>query len=89
MNKPEHTIRYYENGQVSCEEWRVNNQLHRVDGPANISYYKNAQVKYEEWHINDKQLTKEQIKEIKWSLQFNKDLEETLSVNKGEQHATK
>jgi len=46
-------IKYYNNGNLAYEEYRINNKRHRLDGPACINYY-NGLVEYEEYRFNDK-----------------------------------
>ena len=74
-------IRYYEDGSVSIETYWLNDTYHRANGPAYISYYEDGSIDYEAYFINGKRATKEQIKEIKFNKQFDKDLEEVLSRN--------
>ena len=42
---------YFEDGQISYEEWCVDGKRHRLDGPARIGYYEDGQIEYEEWWI--------------------------------------
>lgn len=44
--------RWYDNGQLSCEEWRVNGLFHRLDGPALRWWYKRGRLEREAWYIN-------------------------------------
>jgi len=50
----EYKIIYYDNGNKQCETWCLNNQHHRLDGPAYIEYYQNGSKRYEEWYVNNK-----------------------------------
>jgi hypothetical protein len=49
------SIQYFNNGNISSEEWYKNGLLHRDgDLPAFISYYKNGNKRREDWYINGK-----------------------------------
>jgi len=52
--KPTKKIYYYENGKISYEEYFLNGERHRTDGPAYISYHKNGQISYEAYFLNGK-----------------------------------
>ena len=54
-------IKYYENGQKKYEEYWLNDQLHREDGPAVQEWYENGQKDNEFYFLNDKQVSKDQI----------------------------
>ena len=71
-------ISYHKDGSVECEAYFINDKRHRTDGPAWIGYYRDGSIDYEEYYINDKRATKEQIEEIQFNKQFDKDLEEVL-----------
>ena len=43
---------FYENGQLSSQEYWLNGQLHRKDGPAFEKFYENGQPKYQAWYFN-------------------------------------
>jgi antitoxin component YwqK of YwqJK toxin-antitoxin module len=45
---------YYKNGSIRYERWRVNNELHRLDGQASIWYYINGSIMSERWYVNGK-----------------------------------
>ena len=49
---------FYENGQLSFQEWCLNNQLHRKDGPAFELFDENDQPVYQEWYLDGQQLSK-------------------------------
>ena len=51
MNKP--VITYYKNGKKYSEEYFLNGEYHRTNGPANISWYPNGQKRFEEYYLND------------------------------------
>ena len=42
----------YPNGQPEVEEWKLNNNIHREDGPAEIGYYDDGGIEWEIWRIN-------------------------------------
>ena len=50
MIKP--IIKYHENGKKRSEEYFLNDQLHRTDGPAYICWYENGQKWTEEYYLN-------------------------------------
>ena len=54
MAELEHKVTYREDGKtVWFEEWRLNGQRHRTDGPAAIQYHKDGKtVWYETWYLN-------------------------------------
>jgi hypothetical protein len=52
INKP--IIKYYPNGQKWFEEWWLNGELHREDGPAIQFWRKNGQKEKEVWKNNGK-----------------------------------
>lgn len=46
--------RFYKNGRLNYETWsNVDNQWHRVDGPAQTEYHPNGQIRVEVWLIKD------------------------------------
>ena len=47
-------ITYYESGEPWIKEWYLNDQLHRIDGPASIVYYLSGKVRFIEWWRNSK-----------------------------------
>ena len=57
MDNPQRT--YYDSGKIWREEYWVNGNYHRSDGPAYIEWYENGQKKYEAywthgtWHRAD------------------------------------
>ena len=53
--KPEKKIIYNQDGNVECELWLVNYELHREDGPARIGYNADGSVSSEGWWIDGKQ----------------------------------
>ena len=53
--KPEKKIIYNQDGNVECELWLVNYELHREDGPARIGYNADGSVSSEGWRIDGKQ----------------------------------
>ena len=72
-------IWYYESGEVEIERYYLNSKRHRTDGPAIIWYHESGVVREEYYWINDESATKKQVAEIKFNLQFDKDLEEVLT----------
>ena len=64
--EPEHKIYYRPNGQVECEEWRVDGVYHRLDGPAVVWYHDNGQVASEDWYYEDQQVTPEFVQQKRW-----------------------
>ena len=56
QNKPVHTIYYYDKEETKqwYEYWKLNNKLHREDGPAYIAYYENGSIECESYRINNK-----------------------------------
>jgi antitoxin component YwqK of YwqJK toxin-antitoxin module len=45
---------YYDDGSIRHELWYVNDELHRLDGPAAISYSKDGSIAHENWIVEDK-----------------------------------
>ena len=46
-------IKYYDNGSIMWEEWRLpNGNLHKEDGPAKIRYYTDGNKESEQWYKN-------------------------------------
>jgi hypothetical protein len=45
-------IDYYSNSQKKSEEWKVNGEIHREDGPAIQFWYENGQKWIESWLLN-------------------------------------
>ena len=43
---------YYENGQIRCERYYIDNKLHRENGPAVIHYNDNNEIKTEYYCIH-------------------------------------
>jgi antitoxin component YwqK of YwqJK toxin-antitoxin module len=43
---------YYSDGSIRHERWYVNDELHRLDGPADICYYEDGPIRYEQWFVN-------------------------------------
>ena len=74
---PAYTL-YYESGAVWYEEWFIKGQRHNTSGPAYIRYYKSGAVEYEQWFIKGKRLDDNEIKELKWKINFDKEVEEVL-----------
>ena len=52
---------FYENGQLSFQEWCLNNQLHRKDGPAFEEFDENGQLVCQGWYLNGRQLSKREL----------------------------
>jgi prepilin-type N-terminal cleavage/methylation domain-containing protein len=47
------TIEYwYSNGNKSMEQWKLNGQLHRTDGPAYVTYNQDGSVQTQSYYIN-------------------------------------
>jgi antitoxin component YwqK of YwqJK toxin-antitoxin module len=46
--------KYYKDGSIYREEWRVNGEWHRLDGPAIICYYEDGSIHWEQWFVNGK-----------------------------------
>lgn len=51
---------YYPNGNISIEEYYLNEMLHREDGSAYIMYYDDGNICREIYYLNDKQLTEQE-----------------------------
>ena len=65
-------ITYHKNGQKHFKQWLVNNEFHRVDGPACRIWYKTGEVVYDYWYFNDKILEEDEIEEYKkWLIDNN------------------
>ena len=47
-------ISYYKNGNISYEEYWVNDKKHRLGEPSFIRYYENGNIHYEEYWVNGK-----------------------------------
>jgi antitoxin component YwqK of YwqJK toxin-antitoxin module len=45
---------YYQDGSIYRERWVVNDELHRLDGPAFIWYNEDGSIKNEHWYVNGK-----------------------------------
>ena len=54
MSSAETKREYYKNGNTKYEEYHINDNLHREDGPAYVSYYENGDIKYKEYWLNGK-----------------------------------
>ena len=54
MSSAETKREYYKNGNTKYEEYHINDNLHREDGPAYIMYNKNGNVAYEGYWIDGK-----------------------------------
>jgi len=52
---------YYDNGQLACEQYWINGELHNPNAPAYKYWYDNGQLKSETYWINDNNLTKEEF----------------------------
>jgi antitoxin component YwqK of YwqJK toxin-antitoxin module len=61
MSKPRIIEIFYENGQLRSRVFRVNNNLHREDGPAYEVFHKNGKLKNREFWVNGKRLSKAEI----------------------------
>ena len=48
----ERYVEYYDNDNVECEYYLLNEKYHREDGPARIDYYKNGNKKTVIYFIN-------------------------------------
>jgi len=71
-------IGYCESGKIEFEGYYINGEHHCLGGPAVISYHKSGKVDYEWYYVNGKQLTEEQIEEVKFNKMFDKELMEIL-----------
>ena len=46
-------IQYWDNGNVYREQWHLNGDFHRADGPAIIQYYVSGNIREDFWYLND------------------------------------
>jgi antitoxin component YwqK of YwqJK toxin-antitoxin module len=46
------TVKYYENGKIEYQLWKINDKCHNDNGPAFIRYYKNCKIQSQPWYIN-------------------------------------
>ena len=53
-NNETRKIDYYKNGNKYCEEYYINGEFHREDGPAIICYYDNGNIYNEKYYTNNK-----------------------------------
>lgn len=72
-------IIYYLSGELRAEKYYVNNMPHREDGPTIIWYRLSGEVEHKVYFLNGKKATKEEVDYIKYSKQFDEDVEEALS----------
>ena len=54
MSKPELKRAYHENGAIRYEQYYLNSEYHREDGPAIIHYHDNGVIWYEGYCLNGK-----------------------------------
>jgi len=71
-------ISYYDSGAVRYEEWYVKGQLHNTSSPAYMYYYSSGAVRYKQWFVKGKRLDDNEIKELKWKINFDKEVMEVL-----------
>jgi len=45
-------VERYDDGSIKFEEWRVGDELHRINGPAVVRYHSDGTVKREEWFVD-------------------------------------
>lgn len=53
---------FYEDGQLRCEEYWVNDKWHREDGPVQIRYNQDGTIAWQQYYINGKELTEKEFK---------------------------
>ena len=63
---------YYEDGSIESEYWYLDDKCHRIDGPAIVRYSKDGSIESEVWYLDGKQLTEEQIEDLKIKLEIEK-----------------
>jgi hypothetical protein len=66
------------NGGVDSEEYWLDGEPHREDGPAIISYHSGRGITYKSYWLNGKQVTKEEVELYRFNKQFDKEVEEVL-----------
>ena len=59
--KQEYIIDYYDNGNISREEYLLNGESHRENGIAFKIWFENGNILEEGYYINGKRLTKEEF----------------------------
>ena len=45
---------FYSDGSIAEQSWRLNGELHRDDGPAEIIYRRDGSIYWQEWYLNGK-----------------------------------
>ena len=50
----EHKIKYFDNKTIQLEQWLLDGQLHRADGPAAVSYKEDGSILFQIWYLNGK-----------------------------------
>ena len=50
MDNPK--ITYYDNGNISSEQYFLNGKYHRENGPAIIRYYQDGKIEHESYYLN-------------------------------------
>ena len=65
--EPKVERKYWDNGQKKSEEWKVNGERHREDGPAYQFWLENGQKKIELWYLNGKKHREDGPVFINWS----------------------
>ena len=58
--------KYYDNGQINYEEYWVNGETHRTDGPAVTWWYVTGQKYGEVYYVNNKRHRTDGPAEIVW-----------------------
>jgi len=66
---------YHENGSISSECWRLYDNLHRLDGPAQVWYSKDGSIESERWYLDGKELTEEEVEDIKIKLEVQQQID--------------
>jgi len=52
--KQEYIVKYYDNGNICSESYRLNGELHNPNGIAYRTWYKNGNIYIEEYWLNGK-----------------------------------
>jgi antitoxin component YwqK of YwqJK toxin-antitoxin module len=50
--REDYTVSHYDSGQIYEEYYYVDNNRHRVDGPAWVRYFENGQIEEERYYLN-------------------------------------
>jgi len=74
----EHVVLRREDGSIESERWYLDGKRHRLDGPAVVWYYEDGSIYSEGWYLDNKQLTKEEVEDLKIKLEIEKQIESWL-----------